>query len=321
MALHITKAADPILVERLVLCIYGGPGLGKTSLAFTADKPLLMDFDNGVYRAINRGDAVRIRSWADVAALEASDLSGYSTAVVDTSGRALDHLSDVLIKDDPKNRTKAGALSLQGYGALKTSFTQWLNRLKKMGLDVVLLAHMDEQRKGDDLIERLDIQGGSKNEIYKSADAMGRIFVDNGTRRLAFSPTDVAHGKNPGRLEILAVPDFSDGKNPHFLGEVIAQIKAVLNAESEGARVRREELEAMRARFLKWKKPEKFTAEAVALAAAGADDVEKRLLITVAKEKGFTWNKDGNGFVAPPKPDAKKDDAKTTDEPAATEAD
>ena len=37
MSLKITKAAEPIAVERLNLCIYAQPGIGKTSLAFTAD--------------------------------------------------------------------------------------------------------------------------------------------------------------------------------------------------------------------------------------------------------------------------------------------
>jgi hypothetical protein len=55
--------------------------------------------------------------------------------------------------------------------------------LNSFGKDVVLIAHMDEQRNGDDIIERLDVQGGSKGEIYKAADAMGRVAVRGASGR------------------------------------------------------------------------------------------------------------------------------------------
>jgi hypothetical protein len=62
MALKITRAADPITVDRLNVTIYAQPGIGKTSLAFTAEAPLLLDFDQGAHRAANRQDSVRVES-------------------------------------------------------------------------------------------------------------------------------------------------------------------------------------------------------------------------------------------------------------------
>jgi hypothetical protein len=174
--LKITKASDPITVERLNMVVYGPPGLGKTSLAFTADKPLLLDFDNGSHRAANRKDVVQVGSWQDVAGITAEDLAPFNTVIVDTAGRALDAITADIIRTDPKGH-KNGALTLPGYGVLKTRFTTFLRLLNSFGKDVVLIAHMDEQRNGDDLIERLDVQGGSKGEIYKAADAMGRLSM------------------------------------------------------------------------------------------------------------------------------------------------
>lgn len=52
MTLRITRSADPITVERLNVCIYAQPGIGKTSLGFTADAPLLLDFDQGAHRCM-----------------------------------------------------------------------------------------------------------------------------------------------------------------------------------------------------------------------------------------------------------------------------
>jgi len=234
MTLRIRKAEEPIKIEHLNLCIYAPPGVGKTSLAQTADSPLTLDFDKGIYRCANRRDSVECNRWADVAGMDADDLAEYKTIIVDTAGRALDKLSLDIISDNPKLGKKDGALSLQGYGVLKSRFSAWVKLLNSFGKDVVELCHMDEQRNGDDVIERLDAQGSSKNEIYKTADAMGRIFVRNGKRYLDFSPREGAFGKNPGQLAELEIPHPST--SPRFLAETIQAIKDKLNEMTEEQR-------------------------------------------------------------------------------------
>lgn len=232
MSLKIVRAQEPITVDRLNVVIYGPPGIGKSSLAFTADAPLLLDFDMGGHRAANRKDTVRVTNWADVADISADDLSPYQTVIMDTAGRALDALTADIIRVNPKHG-RGGALTLQGYGELKARFTAFLKLLNGFGKDVILVAHMDEQRSGDDIIERLDMQGGSKNEVYKAADAMGRLVIVNGKRWLHFSPTDAAFGKNPGQLEPLEVPHVDKPEFAGFLGSVIERTKAKLNELSE----------------------------------------------------------------------------------------
>lgn len=224
--LKITKASDVIEVKNITVCIYAVPGVGKTTLGFTADRPLLLDFDKGSYRAGNRGDTVIVENWTDVEAITAKDLEPYKTLVVDTAGRALDALTAYIIAGNPK-MGRGGALTLQGFGELKARFIAWTKLIRSFGLDIILIAHSDEQRQGDELIERLDMQGGSKNEVYKSSDAMGRLYLREGKRTLNFSPTDTAFGKNPAALPPIPVPSFSNG--PQFLGEVIGTIKDSLN--------------------------------------------------------------------------------------------
>lgn len=235
MPLKITRASDPIVVDRLNMVIYGPPGIAKTSLAFTAEAPLLLDFDNGSHRAANRKDVVRVSAWGDIASITADDLSPFKTVIVDTAGRALDTLTADIIKSNPKHG-RGGALTLQGYGELKSRFGSFLKLLNSFGKDVVLIAHMDEQRNGDDVIERLDVQGGSKGEIYKAADAMGRLVIVDGQRWLRFSPTDAAFGKNPGQLEPLKVPHFESPEFAGFLAGVIQTTKDRLNALTEEQR-------------------------------------------------------------------------------------
>ena len=87
MALKILSASEPLPVEQLVVAIYGQPGIGKTTLAFTAEAPLLLDFDKGAYRAVGRKDTVQIESWPDVTNITEADLAPYKTVIVDTAGR------------------------------------------------------------------------------------------------------------------------------------------------------------------------------------------------------------------------------------------
>lgn len=298
MPLKITKATDPIEVKQITLTAYAPPGVGKTSLGFTADRPLLLDCDKGAYRSQFRKDTVQIASWADIENITTDDLKPYSTVVVDTVGRALDLLTADIIAKNPKMRGHGGALSLQGYGALKGSFVSWLKLLHSHGKDVVLLAHMDEQRNGDDVIERLDVQGGSKGEIYKVADAMGRIQIVNGARVLNFNPTDVSFGKNPAQLDPLPVPRFD--KEPEFLAGVIATIKGKLNEQGAAVLAEQARLTKFREAFEELNAPADFTAESERLTKDKAEPKVKGLLLAVAEKKGIAYDKAAKKFVAAP---------------------
>lgn len=295
--LKIVKETDVIKVEHLITCIYGAPGLGKTSLGFTASRPLLLDFDAGAYRSAFRKDSVQIAKWADVEGITADDLTNYDTVIIDTAGRALDAISMQLIEKNPKFKGFGGALSLQGYGALKSTFTAWLKTVRGFGKDIVLIAHMDEQRNGDETVERLDVQGGSKAEIYKVADAMGRLYMEK-TRRLNFSPSDTAFGKNPGALPVLDVPHFAE--KPTFLADVIQQTKDSLNRLSEAQQKAASELADWASKFEAANTPDEFNAlmpECAKAASVPVDNV-KRLLVKAAKAKGVTFDTTAKSFKA-----------------------
>ena len=292
MTLRITKAADPIRVERLNVCIYAAPGLGKTTIAFTAEAPLLLDFDQGAHRAANRKDIVRVTSWSDVADMKAEDFEGYRTAVVDTAGRALDVLTADIIRRNPK-AGRGGALTLQGYGTLKAEFIAWLKALNGYGLDVLLIAHMDEQRNGDEIIERLDVQGGSKGEIYKAADAMGRMAIRDGKRMLNFSPTDAAFGKNPGQLEPKVVPH--PDKDPTFLADLIQSIKDRLNALTEEQTAAQAVLESWRERIGAMKTADEFNA--VMEEIKTAPPAVRALYVAEVAQAGFVFDKTAAKYV------------------------
>jgi hypothetical protein len=294
MALRIIKASEPIKVERINLCIYAQPGVGKTTLAFSAEDPLLLDFDKGAHRAANRKDIVPVKSWADVESLTADDLAPYKTIAVDTAGRALDFLSQAIIADDPKSG-RGGALTLQGYGKLKARFSSWLKMLNTFGKDVVLIAHMDEQRNGDDVIERLDVQGGSKGEIYKSVDAMGRIFVRGKERVIDFSPRENSFGKNPGSLEPLTVPD--PAVNGHFLAAVIGLIKDNMNKLSAEQKAAQEQVEEWAEMINQLSDVDDFNRNLAGI--KKAPKAAQALFSTKAKSAGYIFDKAKSLYLVP----------------------
>jgi hypothetical protein len=294
MTLKIIKSSEPIKVDRLNVVLYAQPGIGKSSLAFTAAAPLLLDFDNGAHRAAHRKDTVRVNSWVDVTSITPEDLAPFATVIVDTAGRALDALSADIIRRDAK-KGRAGALTLQGYGTLKAEFVAWLKQLNAFGKDVILIAHMDEQRNGDEVNERLDVQGGSKNEIYKAADAMGRISILNGKRTLLFSPTDAAYGKNPGQLEPLTIPDKDSPEFSTFLAGVIASIKDRLNTLTEEQAKAQELLDKWRTRIADLKAAEDFNAELAEV--KQQPKAVQAMFAHAAESAGLTFDKKSSKYV------------------------
>jgi hypothetical protein len=147
--MKIVKSTESIAVDHPVIGIYGQPGIGKSSLGYSAKDPLTLDFDNGAHRAVNRKDTWIIERWSDVGELDADALAPYSTIIVDTVGRLLDLLSADIIESNPK-MGRDGSLTLQGFGTLKSRFRQWMTQLRLMGKDVVLIAHAREEKDNDD---------------------------------------------------------------------------------------------------------------------------------------------------------------------------
>ena len=220
--LNITSASDPMTVEQIVAVIYGQPGTGKTSTAFTAKKPLCLDFDNGAGRSSFRQDSVQIRNWSDVEKMTEKDLANYDTVIVDTAGTCLDALAIEITSKNSKmgNGTK---LHMAGWGELKYRFTSWVKLIRSYKKDLILIAHDAEDKRGDDVVIRPKIAGGSYAEVFQIADSVGYLSMNNNERTLEFSPTDRSVGKNPASFNLLKIPNFH--QQPDWFAEIISQIK------------------------------------------------------------------------------------------------
>tara|TARA_R110000744_G_C19303240_1_gene555960 strand:+ start:440 stop:1384 length:945 start_codon:yes stop_codon:yes gene_type:complete len=240
--LKITTANEIIEVKNLCFTIYSFPGLGKTSLAFSAKRPLLLDFDKGSYRAVDRKDVVQVESWSDVAGMNAADIADFDTIIIDTVGKALDFLSTDIIKGNSK-LGYGGVLNQQGWGQLGKRFSGFLKMLQGFGKDVILISHMDEKHDGDAIKERLKISGGSKDLVLTDSDVIARISIHNKERHLVFAPTETAFGKDPAGIISMPIPDATSEAFSTCLTDIIQQIKDGLNSLSEAQISRKSEVE------------------------------------------------------------------------------
>lgn len=293
----ITKADDPIVIPHITILEYGQPGVGKTSLAFTAERPLLLDFDGGAYRSEYRKDTVQVRAWEDIIGLTADDLAPYATIVVDTVGRLLDALSVYIVQQNPKMGRGTGALTLQGYGELKAAYAGWLKTLLSYGKDVVLIAHDKEEKDNDNMIVRPDIQGGSYGEVFKRTDGMAYMYRGVKGTILDFNPSDRWVGKNAGGIPSSAVPHFST--TPDFLAGIITQIKTKLNAMGQYDKTAKAQVEEWRQTFAGISTSETLTASvAAASKLTGVVGAQvKALLSERAKALGLKWDGKGKQYV------------------------
>ena len=99
--MSLIKKSNQLSIPRNIKgMIYGQAGMGKTTLALSSPKPLLLDFDNGVKRVNNAhlGDnvgIVQVNNWLEVLTLlnqEREAINEYETIVVDTVGKMMDFI-------------------------------------------------------------------------------------------------------------------------------------------------------------------------------------------------------------------------------------
>jgi len=310
--MRIISGTEPITVEHPVFLVFGQPGIGKSSLGYSADEPLLLDADRGAHRAVNRRDTIQVDSWADINELteSAEIIAKYQTIVPDTVGRVLDFLAVQLMEQNPKFDRGGGALSLQGYGALKSGFKLWLDRVRALGKDVVLIAHGKEDKDGDSLIVRPDATGGSYGELMKIADFVGYVYMRGKDRVLDFNPTDRWVGKNPAQWKPILLPPAE--KATHVMADLMVKGREALGAISgESAKIT-QQVDDWRSQIETFTTPNECSqaVEDIAKLSAIAAPQVKKLLWDRSKALGFTFDAKTKLFVDPTSASKGKRDAK-----------
>ena len=147
--MSLIKKASELQISKVVkIMIYGQAGMGKTTLALSAPKPLLLDFDNGVKRVNNAQlddvGIVPITSWLDVQNVLREDLSSYDTIIIDTIGKMMDFI--IAFRCGQRNPR------IQDWGNINNDFKQFCQTVSMMNKNVVFVAHREVQTDGNDRV-------------------------------------------------------------------------------------------------------------------------------------------------------------------------
>ena len=224
--------------KKFTVIIAGLPGIGKTTLACSAPRPLLIDLDKGIGR-VNvkyRVDTDVVKDFDElVNDLKNADLSIYDSIVIDTGGKLLEMLKPVVIAEDLKNGKRDGNLSLQGYGAVKRKFAEFTNFIKGLGKNLIYVFHATEVKLVDDSTGlRIRIEGSSKDEVWDDVDIGGFMEIIGKKRTIGFSNCDRYYAKGTyGVHGIYEIPELTDGKKNTFLTDLFNEIKKELKEESK----------------------------------------------------------------------------------------
>lgn len=213
----IKKAGEIPTRNNLRMCIYAPAGVGKTTLACSAPRPLLIDVDGSAYRLhqAHQVDTVEVSSYNDIEELlERYDISEYKTIIFDTFGKLLECIGVSIIRDNQKYDAGSGTLTKDGYGIVAQKFRELCRNEILAEKNILFLAHQDNASRGDK--PYYEPMGTGKNfaRLATELDLIGHIEMYGDNRILTFNPSEMYAGKNtcnlPAKLEIPVLID-SDG--------------------------------------------------------------------------------------------------------------
>lgn len=216
--------------------IYGQPGTGKTTLALSADKPVLIDLDRGLYRVEKRFQcpSLQVENYQQILDLINSDeLRPFNTIVIDTLGKLVDRMGDFVARQNPKFKQGDGTLSVKAWGAIKVQFSNLIKTIFNMNKSVIFVAHEKEDKDGDIRFVRPDVSGSSGKDIVKELDLMGYMEMKGNKRTVSFTPNEKYYAKNALNLPpVIEVPDTASG-NTFFQDKIVAAVAEKRRQEAE----------------------------------------------------------------------------------------
>ena len=216
--------------KKIRLLIAGFPGIGKTTLALSAPKPLHIDVDRGVDRvqAKNRKDYIQPNSYEELLEDLKSDLSDYDTLVFDTGGKLLDLMKPYIIRQDSKNGQKDGqTLSIKGYGAVGKEFQRLMDyAFYQLNKNVVVIFHAKEDKDGEATKLRILVEGSTKDNVWQPMDLGGFMEMYNNKRTIGFSNCERYFAKGTHGINgIIELPNLDDASIPNdFLTKLFNQV-------------------------------------------------------------------------------------------------
>jgi phage nucleotide-binding protein len=219
--MEIKKSTDPQVKPKIIMLVYGNGGVGKTTFGSTAPKPLLVDCENGAKYFGLRGiemDVANVNTWSDMNGLFDIAKSGeYETIIIDPIGELMEKLKRYMVsKGDKKLVQSDGSPSMAGWGWLKDTMRSTIKILRDSGVNLLLVAHVSEEKDEDHLVKRPLIMTKISDEIVNMVDIVGYMQVvqdgENEKRVILVDPTSdkyVAKDRTD-QLGRIIPPNFTD---------------------------------------------------------------------------------------------------------------
>ena len=226
--------------KKIRMLIAGYPGIGKSTLALSAPRPLHIDVDFGIDRIEPRYRAPYIQPATYQEILDdliPQNLENFDTLVFDTGGKLISLMSLWAIKKDPKLGQRDGSLSLKGYGYVGREFVRLMDycfyELKK---NIVIIFHAIEDKDGDNIRLRIKVEGQTKNNVWEPMDLGGFVEMMGDDRTIGFSNCERYFAKGTRGIHgIYKIPALTPDSKNDFLTQLFAKYNAISAEEAKQA--------------------------------------------------------------------------------------
>ena len=217
--------------KKIRILIAGYPGIGKSTLALSAPKPLHIDVDFGIDRIEPqyRQDYIQPKSYQEILDdLTPMNTAPYENLVFDTGGKLISLMSLYAIKMDPKYGQRDGSLSLKGYGYIGREFNRLMDYcFYELHKNIVMVFHAVEDKDGDNTRLRIKVEGQTKNNVWETQDLGGFVEMYGRDRTIGFSNCERYFAKGTRGIHgVIKIPELKPGMPNDFLTKLFAQYNA-----------------------------------------------------------------------------------------------
>jgi hypothetical protein len=140
------------------------------------------------------------------------------------------YIANYVKKEEPKNCRRGGELSLQGYGAMKNVFQQFLEWAMGEQINLIFIAHLTEEKDGDNVKYIPKVTGGSYDILRQTMDLIGFIESNLNKRVIDFAPRDRHIGKDCAEIGMVELPDYRKSEFRTFMDDIIKKTLDRMNS-------------------------------------------------------------------------------------------
>lgn len=235
--------------KKIRILIAGYPGIGKSTLALSAPKPLHIDVDFGIDRIEPRyrKPYIQPKSYDEILEdLTPEKLKDYETLVFDTGGKLFSLMSLWAQKQNPKYGQTDGSLSLKGYGFVGKEFVRLMDYcFYELDKHIVMVFHAIEEKDGDNTRLRIKVEGQTKNNVWEPMDLGGFVEIQGHDRTIGFSNCERYFAKGTRGIHgIWKIPTLTEDAPNDFLTGLFAEYNALSAKEVEETAESRKAYEA-----------------------------------------------------------------------------